>query len=518
MKKEILFVRLRQLFWPMLFLMLFLIPIIYPLFKQGMFISDDGEWMIIRFSAFHQALREGQFPVRWLGRLCYEYGYPVANFLYPGFMYLAEIPKILGFSFINSIKIILGFSLISSAVFSYLWLNKFFTRKTAFLGALFYLYAPYHLWDVYKRGSVGEVLALAVVPFILWALEKKRLFIFSLGMAILIVSHNTLALLFLPLIIIYAFFKKTFSTYFLLFATVLGLGLAAFFWIPALYDLQYTRFSDTQVSNFSHFFSSLELLGWPTIIILVISGLTLLPFKYIYHDNIFWLFWLTGISTAFLALPQSYIIWQYIPTNFIQFPFRFLSITIICGAYLIGWIVDRIFINKQRLMISLLGIILLIYAFPYLRPPDFVNKGDIFYTTNEDTTTVQSEYLPLWVKSKPSERPQTLFEINKGRGKIDYQYANSRQIKLIYNALIPIQVKINRFYFPGWYATIDGQKTAISFDNPQGIMIVSSPAGKHSMEIVWRETPIRKLSNLISLLSVGILIIWFLQKHLSPND
>lgn len=162
---------------PFILLLLFLLslPAIISLFHPGFFQSDDGEWMIIRFSAFHQAFRDGEFPVRWLGRLNHGYGYPVANFLYPGFMYLSELPKVLGFGFVDSIKIILGFSIISSAVFAYLWLSKLFGKTSAFIGALFYLYTPYHLFDLYKRGSVGEVLALTVVPLIFWAMEKKNL-------------------------------------------------------------------------------------------------------------------------------------------------------------------------------------------------------------------------------------------------------------------------------------------------------------------------------------------------------
>ena len=127
-----------------LFLLLILtIPVILPFLHGGFFQSDDGEWMAIRFSAFHQALRDGQFPVRWLGRLNQEYGYPVSNFLYPGFMYLAEIPKVIGFGFVDSIKIIIGLSLISSAVFTFFWLKKIFTPFSAFMGAIFYFYAPY---------------------------------------------------------------------------------------------------------------------------------------------------------------------------------------------------------------------------------------------------------------------------------------------------------------------------------------------------------------------------------------
>ena len=87
-----------------LLIILFSIPSIVALLHPGFFQSDDGEWMIIRFSAFHQALRDGQFPVRFLSRLNYGYGYPVADFLYPGFMYLGEIFKLLGFLKLEKVK------------------------------------------------------------------------------------------------------------------------------------------------------------------------------------------------------------------------------------------------------------------------------------------------------------------------------------------------------------------------------------------------------------------------------
>ena len=56
------------------------ILLLWPLFYRGFFVTDDGDWMIIRLSAFYQSLAEGQFPVRFLGRLYHNYGYPVANF------------------------------------------------------------------------------------------------------------------------------------------------------------------------------------------------------------------------------------------------------------------------------------------------------------------------------------------------------------------------------------------------------------------------------------------------------
>src|SRR5580704_7252828 len=99
-----------------LLLLVFSIPAILPLAHHGFFQTDDGEWMIIRLSAFYQAFHDGQFPVRFLQRLNFGYGYPVAEFLYPGSFYLGIILHIIRFGFVNSIKIIFGLSLIGSAI------------------------------------------------------------------------------------------------------------------------------------------------------------------------------------------------------------------------------------------------------------------------------------------------------------------------------------------------------------------------------------------------------------------
>src|SRR3989344_7405737 len=178
-----------------LILLIFSIPSVIGLLHSGFPLTDDGNWMVIRLSSFYENLRDGQFPVRYLSRLNHGYGYPVSDFLYPGFLYIGSLIHILGFSFVNSVKIIFGLSLVFSAVFSFLWLRKLFDQFSSLVGALFYLYFPYHLYDVYKRGSIGEVLSLAVLPFVLWSIENKNIFLTSSGISLLIISHNTLALL-----------------------------------------------------------------------------------------------------------------------------------------------------------------------------------------------------------------------------------------------------------------------------------------------------------------------------------
>lgn len=224
-------------------LVLVCLPVVFPLLHKGFFSSDDGEWMIIRFSAFYQAFRDGQFPVRFLGRLNYGYGYPVANFLYPGFMYIGIFIHILGFGFINTIKIVLALSMLLSGVFTYKWLSNRFNVLSAFVGAFVYVYAPYHLYDLYGRGSVGEILALAVVPFILWQLGRKSILWSSLGLAFLMIAHNTLAFMHVGILILYCSLslyvsnkRRDVGNY---FATifVLGMGMSSFFLVTCYFGV-----------------------------------------------------------------------------------------------------------------------------------------------------------------------------------------------------------------------------------------------------------------------------------------
>src|SRR5476651_2230152 len=132
-----------------LLLLVLSIPAILPLFHHGFFQTDDGEWMIIRLSAFYQALHAGQFPVRFLQRLNFGYGYPVAEFLYPGSFYLGTFLHIIRFGFVNSIKGVIGLSFFGSVIFTYFWLKKMFSNFASLIGAVFALYLPYHLYDVY---------------------------------------------------------------------------------------------------------------------------------------------------------------------------------------------------------------------------------------------------------------------------------------------------------------------------------------------------------------------------------
>lgn len=471
--------------------------------------------MIIRFSAFHQALRAGEFPVRFLSRLNYEYGYPVANFLYPGFMYLAEVPKLLGFGFVNSIKIIFGLSMAGSLVFAYLWLRKFFGKLESFVGALFYLYVPYHLYDIYKRGSVGEVLALAIVPFIFWQIERKSLFWTSIGIALLILSHNTLAVLFLPVIIVYFIFRKLSTIYYLLFTVTLGLGVSSFFWLPAIADLQYTVFSQTAVSEWSNYFVNSSLIGIPIIFVFFLTIILFLTNKIaLAKHRLTVLFFIIGILSLFFSVELSKPLWNFLPVSFIQFPFRFLSLTISCGAFLAAVSLSLLAKNLKIIMAVILLLLLGFSARQFISPSLFFDKRDTFYATNEATTTIKNEYMPKWVKALPSARPNAKVENLNGQEKINTTIISPKQISFDVYLPTPRTIQVNTVYFPGWMAVVNRKRANIDYNNQQGLIRLNLDKGQNNVKVAFEETPIRLAADLISIISFGALLFAVIKKKI----
>jgi hypothetical protein len=509
----------------LLFLILCSISAIVPLFHPGFFQSDDGEWMVIRFSAFHQAFRDGQFPVRFLGRLNHGYGYPVANFLYPGFMYLAEPIKLLGFGFVNTIKILMGLSMIGSAVFTYLWLSSvlgFNKQRTgnwpAFIGALVYLYTPYHLYDLYTRGSVGELLALAVVPFVLWQVERKSFFWSASGIAFLILSHNTLAVLFLPIILLYMFIrvigintpKKVYYKYIGIFIT--SLGLSAFFWIPAVFELGYTKFSSTSVADVSKYFAEVSLIGIGNIIL---AGLGLYCLsqqrKDTKENRLLVMFGAISLLSIFYSSLYSSSIWEILPTSFIQFPFRVLSILILSSSYLVAYVLssgnwgdkgDPRLVFRNVLLLTILFLSFGYSVTPYISPREYFDKGEGFYATNEDSTTVKNEYMPRWVKEEPTEHFEKKVE-GVETGDVVY---NSKNISFI--AKSSGTASIRTIYFPGWRAYVDGKEAKIDYSNAEGLMEVRIERSNSKVRLQFSETPLRLFADIASVTSlVGLLAI-----------
>ena len=216
----------QRLFW-ITVLGIACIFVLLPLLRPGRLVTDDGDWMIIRLSAFYQSFREGQFPVRFLGRLNNSYGYPVSNFVYPGFLYMGSILHAIGLPFQSVLEIIIVGSVASGAIALFLWLRYFFDDRASVLGVASFIFMPYFLYDVFKRGSIGEILAMSTALVVVYAIESRQIWLLSPAVAFLALSHNTLAMFFIPILFGYLMVKRYWD---LVIPFIFGVGMSAFFW------------------------------------------------------------------------------------------------------------------------------------------------------------------------------------------------------------------------------------------------------------------------------------------------
>lgn len=519
-------------------ILLLTILALWPFFKKGFFESHDGEWMVIRFSAFHQTLTSGQFPVRFVDRLNNNYGYPVINFLYPLPFYFTEISKLLGFGFVDSVKITFVVSTLISTFGMFWALSQRFSKEASLAGALIYLFVPYRFVDLYVRGSIGENFAFAILPLILGCIfkiannEKIYLPLFSFSVGALLLSHNVIAAIFLPLFL--AIYALTSKNHFknVIYFTGLGILISAFFTLPAIFDLQFVKLSQIKVSEIADHMSSISnlvipkwgygstpqgqeffspQLGLSTMLILIGAAYFYLRKK---KDNLSLFMILICLISSILMVEISEPIWLKVPVlDIIQFPWRLLSTVVFASALLGAALVDQV---KNKILIAGLLIFLsVVSTFKYTYPKNFTDKGDNFYSTNESTTTVRNEYMPIWVQKLPETRANEKFVVS-GSGSIKNQGINKASILLNEES----KIVVNTIYFPGHKLYANGITQEIEYTSDMGLISAKLPRGEHEVIIKYGKSPVHLLSEIISVLSItaaGAFFAYFLKKKQSEK-
>lgn len=494
----------RTLPWLYIGLLLLVIGgVLWPLFHPGFFVSDDGEWMIIRLSAFYQSLSSGQFPTRFLGRLNNNYGYPVSNFLYPGYLYLGSVLHGLGMSFPLAVKLILGLSVSISSLIIFFALIIPFGVVPAFFGSVSFLLTPYLYFDLYTRGSVGEVLSLLPASLLLFALEAGVYWIIPPAVAFLILSHNTAAVLILAVFSVLLIVRRTFVK--TVPHLLMGVGMATFFWAPAVFEQIYVRFSNVIISDPRQYFIGLdriELIGIPTVLAMAVVLSTKGKWKSLVA--------LITIS-YFFVLPVSYPVWTAVPylSKIVQFPYRFLLLTVLIGPWVVASAVRSLAGVKRILFLSVAVCLWIIPISVMARSIRYEVREIGYYTTNEGTTTVADEYMPRWVSAVARNRPVDTIEVIRGDATVQQKIFIHESIDTTVEAKEQSVIRINKIYYPGWGVTIDNELVPISYRNREGVMEVSVDPGTHRLTAAFRETPGRFAADLISVACVVLYAVVF---------
>ncbi len=542
---------------------------IWPLIIQGPPLQDDavtdGPNHLYRFAELAWHIEHGDLYPRWFANLHYGFGAPLLNFYSPLSYYILLAWHGLGFSMPTAF--LLGFATaITVAIFGmYVWVNaQFDNRPAGLLAAAAYGFAPYLYFSTLERAAHPEMWALALAPWLFWALLRlvrqptcSNRVTLTLIYAALILTHNLSAVLFTPLLLVYGAvtlmtrptgLRRAISR--LSLSLGHGVALAAFFVVPFLLES-----ADVQLERAARYDYSLSFLApselfsaplpfdryhvrnpipislaWPPLLLaLAALGVPVLRWRKMTATR--WSILANGVMfiiLVFLIQDISAAVWAALPPmSIIQFPFRLVGPATFLLAWLAGAAIAMLPLAPRLPLAAgfVAGTFLFAQtwtfhsaydSFPAELTPEDIITAEMTYPRRVGATNLQ-EFLPKWVAEMPAPDtllpryaettfPSRLPSLPPGVAVLDEQYAlNTMAVR--YTALEAFDLTLYQFYFPGWVATLDGAPQPLGVSNPNGLITLALPAGEHTLLVALRPSPAQTAGNLLSLLALLALFV-----------
>lgn len=553
---------------PLLLLVLFTLPAIRDIVRVGFFPMHD-DLQVTRQLVMDKCFADGQIPCRWSEDLGYGYGYPLFNYYPPLSYYFGQIFHWSGLSFTDTVKALAIANFLVSGLTMYLLAQAFWGKRGGLISAIFFIYAPYHAVDVYARAAMNEAWAIAWFPGIFWAsyrlisTKKKRYIpLLALFVSLLMLSHNPMLMIFAPLAIIWVVFwliatKNFLEIIRLVLAGAWAIALAAFFTLPVVFEQKYVHVDSMIIGYFNylaHFATVNQLflsrfwgygdsrfgpfddisfqighLHWIFSLVALIIALKLARKKSNISLMILGIFGLTLFYT-FMSHQNSSFIWSTISQlQYLQFPWRFLSISIFGTSFLAGSVIFLIHSLNQKEKIKTLIFISLIFGTIFFYKDYFHWRDHWPWVTDQikfsgklwqlQITAGIFDYLPIWAPLPPAQPPNGDAEVIEGQGNVEKISKNS--VNQEYRVAMKSDgvFQINTFYFPGWRYFVNGKEVNVdpSQDKEVGRPRFNFPVGTYRVIAEFTNTPIRLIGNALSFIGWGILLVVLLRYIKTKN-
>jgi uncharacterized membrane protein len=543
---------------PVMFVTLLLFFAVRPLFSDGFFPMHD-DTQVARVVEMGRALKEGQFPVRWVSDLGYGYGYPIFNFYGPLPYYVGGILYAMGVSGLLATKIMFGLGIILPSILLYGTTVGLLGWPAAATAALFLAYAPYHAVQIYVRGAIGEYWIIIFWPLILYALvwlhdSKRRALAIALGaigIAGSVLSHTLMgyvtALIFGIGICLYWIWsllmkRKAIMAYGVILC--LGLGLSAFFWLPAIFEMKFTDVA-AQVSataNYhDHFVCLVQLwssawgfggssagcvrdglsfmLGKIHILVALLAVVGLIARRKQSTDLTYRIL---AVATAcigiFFTLQVSESLWNVIPEfSYLQYPWRFLSLASFGLSLLAGCAINMAKRSGTRVLIAGICITAVIYMNAKWFTPQYSYVKDAkTFETNEalrwKASAISDEYLPPQLV-RPTEENMVVSDtiVSPVLIHVTPVVSTAADKRFLVESTRSAMLTIQTAYFPGWQYSVNARAVQPEIHN--GLPEIRIEAGKNLVEWHFTNTPVRTAGNSITVISCIVGIILYVKQR-----
>lgn len=536
--------------WWLILVVLLTIPSFTTLLQPGYFPMHD-DLQVMRIYEMDKCFKDGQIPCRWVPDMGYGFGFPLYNY-YPVMpYYLGEAIHLLSFSLIWSVKIAFILSLIVSGITMFLLSRKLWGNLGGVASSVLYVYAPYHAVDVYVRGALAESWSIAWAPAVFLAIyllikgnNFKYVPILSVTTALFLMSHNPLALMFVPIMAVWTILLLWQSKNLkvlpkLILGAFWGLGLAAFFTLPVLLESNLVHIETLFIGYFNylaHFVDLKQLFisdFWGfggsiwgendsmsfqvgkihTVVALASLPISILLWRRDRFKGLVLLFLVAVFfGYAFLIHSKSNFIWEKITVlQTLQFPWRILSVVIFAGSLAVG----GLFVYSKKPIRVFLALLIIISAFVLYQPYFKIEKA-VPLTDQEKLSGALwdlqrnagiFDYLPKAAKYPPPGAALETAEVSSGSATISDFKRGTNWLEFKSSSSESATLKLPIIDFPKWKVFVDNKEINFNNENEFGQPTFEISPGDHYIFAKLYNTPVRILSNIVSLVSFIALII-----------
>lgn len=166
-----------------------------PMYAEFILDGHDFTFHLLRIEGIYQAMASGDFPVRLNPVQIAGYGY-LSSTMYPQlFLYPVAFLRFLNVSIITCYKLLITLINVGTALIAY-YAVKNITKsdKIGILMSFLYTFAAYRLIGLYMRCAIGEVMAMAFLPLVVWGVYEclwggRRWIVLTLGITGVLESH-----------------------------------------------------------------------------------------------------------------------------------------------------------------------------------------------------------------------------------------------------------------------------------------------------------------------------------------
>ena len=524
------------------------LPVCVPLFTSQLISGHDAFSYVPRLVEFHENIRHGILLPRWAPDLGDGNGEPLFVFSPPLLYYLAEICYALGFEATTAYNLTCIAIVFGSAASMYLLGRLYFGRAGGWLASAAYIYAPYFHVNLFVRQALAEFTAFPFYPLTLFGFarfardrDRRFLLLGAIGLAAVFMSHNAAALLFTPIVMVFigwvSWSERSLKLLLhLAGGFVVGLGLSAFVWIPALLEMKfihierlldgYLRYSNHFVQARQFFFTNWGFgqsvegvqdgmsfsLGWSHILLVIVAiGLSVKSDRKEVRTAT-GLFASIALVYCLLMTPAAMWIWDTVRIlQPIQFPWRMLGPVAACVAVAAASVAGvSIKWNRGPRFAAALAL-LIVPNVSHIGAERYYRLSPLDWTPEQIarrgvTVATREEYEPQSVLHPPSydgERLRVLEGDAKFLSLVTQPVLWSAQIVGTTDSV----VRAHLYDFPGWTVTIDEKHIPHWIAPESGEMEFRLPAGEHRLRLKFERTAARFYSELISVLSL-LISVW----------